>query len=115
MNTIDVAAESREGHYRALRPKLEPMRQELLDRLFREFKHYGEEAWFDRHLQFLEAEVSPKAKETRQAKMKVLRAATLKSWRSRRRATIVTPAGSPPPSASRGGHSGLQGASRSSD
>ena len=83
MNTVELYAESLESRYHKLRPKLEPLGQELLDRLFREYKHYGEEDWFSRHLQFLEAEFSPRGEEARQLKMKALRAAELKRLRSR--------------------------------
>ena len=76
------------------RRKLEPLSLELLDLLFPEYKHYGEQDCVSRHLQFLEAEFSPRAEEARQLKMKALRAAELKRLRSRsnRHATATTAA-----------------------
>ena len=94
MNTVELDAESLEFRYRRLRPKLDLLWQELLDRLFREYKHYSDQDWFSRHLRFLESEFSPRAEEARQLKMKALRAAELKRLRSRsnRHATATTAA-----------------------
>ena len=90
MNTVELDAESLESRYHKLRPKLEPLGQELLDRLFCEYQHYSEQDWFSRHLQFLEAEFSPRAEEARQLKMKALRAAELKRLRSRSSRSATT-------------------------
>jgi hypothetical protein len=82
MSTIDTIAESLERRYRALQSKLEPPGRALLDRLFREFKYYGEAAWFTRHLKWLEDQFTPEAEEARRLKRKGLRAAA--SRRARR-------------------------------
>jgi hypothetical protein len=82
MSMTDKIAESLERRYRALYSKLEPPGQVLLDRLFREFKHFGETAWFTRHLKWLEDQFTPEAEEARRLKSRALRAAA--SRRARR-------------------------------
>ena len=85
MSAVEQRTDSLQRRYDALRSKLQPPGRALLDRLFREFQHYGEVSWFNRHLEYLEDQASPEAEELRRIKRKALRAASSRRARSRRR------------------------------
>jgi len=85
MSAAEHRTDSLQRRYDALRSKLQQPGRALLDRLFREFQHYGEVSWFNRHLEYLEDQASPKAEELRRLKRKALRAASSRRARSRRR------------------------------
>ncbi len=85
MTAVEQRTDSLQRRYGALRSKLQPPGQAMLDRLFREFQHYGEASWFNRHLDYLEDQASPKAEELRRLKRKALGAASSRRARSRRR------------------------------
>ncbi len=68
--------------YGALRSKLQPSECALLDGLFLEFQRYGKISWFNRHLDFLEDQASPKAEELRRLKKKALVAAASRRART---------------------------------
>jgi len=85
MSAVEQKTDSLQRRYGALRSKLQPPARAMLDRLFREFQHYGEGSWFNRHLDYLEEQASPKAEEFRRLKKKALRAAASRRMRSRHR------------------------------
>ncbi len=85
MSAAEQRTDSLQRRYGALRSKLQPPGCAMLDRLFREFQHYGDVSWFNRHLEYLEDQASPKAEELRRLIRKVLGAAASRRARSRRR------------------------------
>jgi len=85
MSTVEPSTDSLQRRYDTLRAKLQPSECALLDGLFREFQHSGEASWFNRHLDYLEDQASPKNEELRRLKKKTLRAAASRRLRSRRR------------------------------
>ena len=85
MTAVEQGTDSLQRRYGALRSRLQPSECALLDGLFREFQHYGEVGWFNRHLEYLEDQASPKAEELRRLKKKALGAAASRRARSLRR------------------------------
>jgi hypothetical protein len=85
MSTVEPITDSLQFRYHTLRAKLQPSECAVLDGLFREFQHSGEVSWFNRHLDYLEDQASPKNEELRRLKKKALRAAASRRVRSRRR------------------------------
>lgn len=82
ISAVEQSTDSLQRRYGVLRPKLQPPGRALLDRLFREFQHYREGSWFNRHLEYLEDQASPKAEELRRLKKKTLRAAASRRARA---------------------------------